>query len=618
MEEFSSRIFQREDDKDSKQESGSEKKKSTSARQIGAFAKQTVGSNPQSEKIERYKWFTPKKEDEEEINKNSSLKKAEKEQAKQQEQNSRAKEHTPEELNPPTPEIIEAVKRKAAIAHIDNELAAIAVDFPENAEHHAASTHPVHTFLSAVKARLQSGEESVDPLIETEAQKRLIQAEEISTNELLDEYLSPTEHLENPLVTEVISTMSTVEDGEPSSPTPTPFARPSSRTSITPTPPTAADSTTPSSSPSYYTEAASGGISTPDLAVPPLPHAETIPNITAPAPKERERPFSKKYPSYAGVALFTGYALGRRGGRKRTEAKLQPKVDTLEKEKTETVQLLTEKEQVLQQTLVDAAKHTERQAQKHPEISDSRINMPPQNMERRAAKEVVQKIITFPEQLHATTEQHTPPQLQRPETLPVISPLQKETKKHETTKPKTEQIQTATPELTQKKIEYLSTPELLKEVEHVYLDGVKVRTLYNVNRIDRAGLVKIAKASARGEDLKKVFEEVELGRERQLERAKEFRHDDTHLQNDPSSAHTSLARPHQKVGRVLMQDVYPSSPQPLKPHPQLHIPENATSSDLDATHQDETPQRSPTKTTLAISAAIAIFLAVASAIILLT
>lgn len=85
------------------------------------------------------------------------------------------------------------------------------------------------------------------------------------------------------------------------------------------------------------------------------------------------------------------------------------------------------------------------------------------------------------------------------------------------------------PKLTKETVRTLEqspTQELLDVAKNIEVNGTSLRKLYETNQIDRRGLIEILKAVLKGGDAKKVFMEVKLGREAQLGRKIEMRHDD--------------------------------------------------------------------------------------------
>lgn len=179
-----------------------------------------------------------------------------------------------------------------------------------------------------------------------------------------------------------------------------------------------------------------------------------------------------------------GYVTGRRGGRKRAEAELRPKLAKLDQEVEKSKQLLQKREADLKRAA--AEKQREQFLKKA--------------AERRETNEGSQKRAPIREILKQTVE--TAPGIQRaPEKLPPV------------------------PIAEVKRTEQLSTPELLKRASELFISGTSVRQLYETNQIDRPGLIEIVQTALRGGNIKDAFEKVELGLERQRERAREFRHD---------------------------------------------------------------------------------------------
>lgn len=144
-----------------------------------------------------------------------------------------------------------------------------------------------------------------------------------------------------------------------------------------------------------------------------------------------------------------------------------------------------------------------------------------------------------------------------------------------------------------KRPEQMQTPDLLRVASTLYIDGVSVKELYETNRIDRRGLIRLIQVSLKGGELKDAFEQVELGRERQVERAREFRHDDNHSglpMADQSLARATLPQPQ---SLVVTADL-PNSPDSASLQP-LHTTLDApTTGDASTINTLEKPiKRSP-------------------------
>lgn len=617
MEDFSRRLFGEDNEKDAEEESDIKKEKKEAARKIGAFAKQTTEASPRPEKSERKNWFFDKEKS-----------------GKEKEEDAPAGEEEPDKKTDPEttprPEAIEAAKKEAAIAHIENELEEIEETPAEYPSDQAKNT--VREFLLAVKERLQSDETSTDPTIEAEAERRLVVAaqEFADEEEFKDEEnvaAEDTVEAASPLAGEIpLDSPESDEEQEPATiplqpPTPIPPKHEHEGVEdledTTPTPATPPPLTSPTLLPSPSHEFhANSPIEGSDVGITPPPRQEA--SRPTPAHTENETVPTREHRSRVGGSLLLGYMIGRRGGRKRTEARLTPKINSLEQEKATTERLLESRERELQRVTIASNERT-----RQPGVAERPpAERPKANLEatpKRTTREIVRKTVVLPEHLQAAvaslerlrpkTETPPPPAvIDNEQVAPSSTETQKTSEKPTTTQPEKEVPKA----VAIKKVEQLSTPELIKEAEHIYLDGASIRTLYNANRIDRAGLIKIVQESIRGGDINTVFKQVELGKERQRERAKEFRHDDSHTQATTPHA----TEPPKQVGRVVMQDIIP--PTHLRPaHPKLHVPEHADSPELDATHQDApTARTQPAKTALAVGAVIAIFMAVAAAIIL--
>ena len=218
------------------------------------------------------------------------------------------------------------------------------------------------------------------------------------------------------------------------------------------------------------------------------------------------------------VGGIVGYAVGRRGGRKRTEAKLKPEIKNLNQELDSTKRHLATRETELRRAI--NAKAYEQQTR-------SRGEATPEKPIRSSATELLRQTVMAPERVEEKRSQ----KIEQKDILMPSSTLEKPRVPNEAPKV-AEKVQKI--EQKPRKLEQLSTPEILAEAASIYISGTSVRSLYETNQIDRKGLITIVEASRRGDDVKDTFEKVELGRERQRERAREFRHDDPTFTPAPS------------------------------------------------------------------------------------
>ncbi|MFO0970995.1 MAG: hypothetical protein U0520_01440 [Candidatus Saccharimonadales bacterium] len=326
---------------------------------------------------------------------------------------------------------------------------------------------------------------------------------------------------------------------------------------------------------------------------------ETRPTPPAYAPEKRDT--NERQPRRASTFAaggIIGYAIGRHGGRKRTEARLKPVVEKLEGEVEKTKRRLQVRE--------DELKAVVREQREQPRVTVERTQVAIQPEERlvspvhpKPVAEVLRHTVApsevqaeaQPELAKATQPEALSLPLQKAETE-VVNIFDMDGDKSEKADSGSGNTQITQHEIRQ--IEQLSTPELLHRAEMLYISGVNVKELYNTNQIDRGGLVKIIQESMRGRDIKAVFEKVELGRERQRERAREFRHDDTALAAASSSQSAKPVIPPiaQPLGHTVIQDV--KTHNVATQHPPLNLPNTPDSSDLQPLQQSS-PQASPTR-----------------------
>jgi DNA segregation ATPase FtsK/SpoIIIE-like protein len=209
-----------------------------------------------------------------------------------------------------------------------------------------------------------------------------------------------------------------------------------------------------------------------------------------------------------------GFMFGRRSGRKRSEAESKPVIADLNQEVAKSKAKLADREQELR------------------EVATEKL--------RKAAKEKIERraepLKPTPEVAEKPTKKRTPVAEVIRQAMEVSEPTTG--REHVVNAPEVG-VHEAIPQKKQeailnKRTEQLSTQELLRHAEKLYISGVSIRTMYESNQIDRRGLEKIVEAGFSGKDIKEVFEDVELGLERQRERAREFRHDPSFGSSGPA------------------------------------------------------------------------------------
>lgn len=225
-----------------------------------------------------------------------------------------------------------------------------------------------------------------------------------------------------------------------------------------------------------------------------------------------------------------GYIIGRRGGRKRTERRLQPEINKLNTEVVATKKHLASREVELRNLASSKAK----------EALENKTN--------------TRETITPPAKLTPVGEilRQT---VMAPERAQIMKAVFENNKESAGTQSDKKFEKPPTQETAIKRAEQLSTPDLLKAADSLFLDGTSVRRLYDTNRINRRGLIHIVQEGIKGKSTKEAFESVELGRERQRERAREFRHD------DPSFSALDTDSP------ALTPPLPPITPMPLQNQP---------------------------------------------------
>lgn len=422
--------------------------------------------------------------------------------------------------------------------------------------------------LEAVDERLKSGEQAFNPVVEAEFQRLKDEALTKLSEQEGDEELAP-DNVEADSVQPI-----SLSELSPETPKQT-IAKPS-LSKATPTPsPALSSPAVPSASSSQPSSPLSGGTNVSGSGgsssggngnfSPPVGTAEnTAGSRSEDQEKQKER--SKRSQAFVAGGVL-GYMVGRRGGRKRTEAKLNPKIEELETEVAAAKKNLSEKEQKLQRIVAASFRNPDAPptAQRtNPESESTTIHAEttPEKTPPKPVREVLRRAVEVPmylqnSEINEKTETQLAPQ----------------TNKQEVIQAKVQRLET------------LSTPEILAEAQHFFAGGTNVRRLYETNQIDRKGLIYLVKEGYRGKDLRKAFEKVELGRERQRERAREFRHDDpsfsTSIPDDQQTSSTLAA------AATLPNQPDQSSVQPIAP---ILPPLNAAEENI-----IQKPQSSPVK-----------------------
>lgn len=309
--------------------------------------------------------------------------------------------------------------------------------------------------------------------------------------------------------------------------------------------------TPPRSAPTPPPAPGGGGHNTPPPATPNTPNygggPPTVQYNVAPQTPAEDNPTKRTERSKASGSVLAGalvgYAIGRRGGRKRTEAKLQPKIEAAEREVAKTERHFAARQAELRSAI--AARRQETTSRAPVETSP-----PPTILEKITQSSTVDrpKTQSVEQQVAQATEQARSAVPSYEASLSQLSPAESVTASaahsaEQTIQPK--QAAETTPPA--KKFEEMNTPEILRAAESLHIDGVSVRRLYETNQIDRPGLIKIVRESMQGGDIKTALKNVRLGHERQLERAHEFKHGDGGFTSSADDDGTALLQPHQQT-----------------------------------------------------------------------
>lgn len=546
MEELPRLGFEKDD---TEKESGSEKK-SKKTRKIGSFAKSSAET-------------TPTRADRKELPKSLfGVLSSEKETTKDA---GNPKNDTSEDA-PTEKEATEVtqLKNEKLQADIEDRLAkhaeVIATTPPESPEHVQAVQ--AKAFEESLQAKALDPELEADPVIEAEYARQLAEVV-LDPAESDDEPPSEVEETSELSSGDTLNLQASPEDtpddeegaahsAAGSQPTNPVAAATSPRRTATPP---------PSSQPVVAAGGAGAGTPPPPRRpnppapptgggpfLPPMPNpnaAPATPNVLQ-AAQETGNERSKKTGSFL-LGGIIGYMIGRRGGRKRAEKRLNPEIkelgNTLEATKKRLAARETELKQSVAEQLSKQANRPNTAEKVSPTPELTRNTKQVENLPPTPLSSVLEK--TNIQEAKATPTAELPP-----------LPLQKSPEKPTVEKA----VPSRAEQPLQRKVEQLSTPQLLQTAEALFISGSSVRTLYETNQIDRRGLVAIVEEALKGGNIANAFEKVQLGRERQVERAREFRHDDPSF-GAPSDDTTGFQQP--ATGPTLPNVPDTNSLQPL-------------------------------------------------------
>ncbi len=488
MEELPRSNFERAD---SDTESGSEKKKkdSSNVRRIGAlgtYAKMTPETPPTPvDRTEARKSFFEEKEStEKKLSAETKGSESKEIEAKVEADETALKTEILQE------ELTQRIESHQAV--IDST----PIDSPEHVQASAAKA-----LDESVKEKAANPGVEADPVIEAEFARQLAEVElpeEADSEhevEAITSVQSTEQNDDSDVEEDAQATVPIPATGSTTTPPPkTPPTQTSNGAGSPPTPPTPPISPTPPLPP---LPPHGGGNTSQQPNVTPNTTPVVSPNVLQDSQNER----TKRRGNPAASALL-GYAIGRRGGRKRTERRLEPKIAGLSQELDITKKHLEARELDLKKAATNTLnqQHAEKYARR------------PEGMEQPKKKpvtEILRQTVMAPEKIRSAI---TPAEVNIPRT--------------ELPKTETAPRPQVAPEVAIKRAEQLSTPALLKAAESLVIEGVSVRRMYETNKIDRNGLVAIVQEGLKGGNIVHAFEKVELGAETQAGRAREFRHDD--------------------------------------------------------------------------------------------
>jgi hypothetical protein len=225
------------------------------------------------------------------------------------------------------------------------------------------------------------------------------------------------------------------------------------------------------------------------------------------------------------VGAVIGYIVGRRGGRKRTEKKLQPKITNLEKQVSELHYVITDKEEKIRTLARQKAEEYERRKRQEYENSVSGNNYGNSISDEIIARRLLKTKVK--EQLKRRQELSEDPSVEKigKFSLPALKVF------HERRLPDGSENNPS-----RKQVEVMIESELLEKIDNLFIDGYKVSAVYHKGGLKIESLRQITKEYLRGGPFKETFYREMLKAKHDTESNKES---STSHETEPSKSQNS-------------------------------------------------------------------------------
>lgn len=452
----------------------------------------------------------------------------------------------------------------------------------------------------AISEDLSAPVEDLKTVIES-ASKEIL--ERLDSEPLLEQHIVSAPEVDLPEMTndEYIEDESSVNS--PPITVPTPAASGSGRGAPPPRPPQTPSSATPPPRPPVGPSSYQPFFAGPNLSAPNTgPSAPNMNLNVQPTANTAER--TRRARAFLGGGIL-GYMIGRRGGRKRTEQKLQPKIEAQRQSIDELKQTITQKEaaiskavheKLLETPVQELTRTSPVETQTRTTIRSSEHQIKPTTEQSNTQTDYTsQKSILEFGQLKTGDEiqissigqtPELPDTAKRPEQF--VTPILPKSEFTAKTAAETTEKTVAQPH-----VERLSTPDLLQIAGKINVEGTTIRRLYETNQLDRRGLEAVVKRHLASQDIAPALDQHLLGRETMQSRAREFRHDDPSF-SAPTTPPTK--RPVSPLlGTASMQDIRLVNSESLSPTPSK-LPTSPTVQSVQPLRQIEAaPQSADTK-----------------------